>query len=186
MLMRRLAGIFHVLTALATGYWGLQMIFTPSSGGRFFWWPLIMLGASILLLLAGIFVLFPQMKKMWLTALAAALLFFIWVTLIRDFSWIYCIFAVAVTLATWGTLAFASAVKRAGIAAFIASAMLAASWLPGSINAFRAYLFPNPPAANPPVLLPLLVLWALIIASITTGAVLSKYRGPREPTITTQ
>jgi hypothetical protein len=172
--MRRALGIFHAVIALITGYWGLQTIFMPSSGGRFNWWPLIMLGAPILLFVGGVLTIFPQLKKIWLVALAVAILFVIWVTLIRDFSWTYWIFAAAVMLTTWGTLALASSLKRTETTAFIASLMLAASWFPGSIYAFRVYLFPNPPAANPPALLPLLFLLflcGLIIASSTLSGI---------------
>ena len=55
--------------------------------------------------------------------------------------------------------------SRSGIAAFIASSVLTASWLPLSINTFRAYLSPNSQVANSP-LLPLLSLWTLIIATL--------------------
>lgn len=177
MLMRRVAGIFHVGIAIVTGYWGLQAMFSDSSGGRFFWWPVTMLGASVVLLAGGILVLFPQIKKGWLVALAGIILLVIWAALIRDFSWTYNIFAVAVTLITWGTLALASGLKRPATAPLLASLMLAVAWLPGSVIAFRAYLFPNPPARNPPALLPLLVLWVLVIASVIVGAISSRRPG---------
>jgi len=169
--MRRIAGIFHVVTALVTGYWGLQVMFSDSSGGRFFWWPVTMLGASIVLLAGGILILFPQIKKRWLTALAGTILLVIWAALIRDFSWTYSIFAAAATLITWGTLAFASALKRPATAPLLASLMLTVAWLPGSVYAFRATFAAIPPIANALVLGPLLILWVLIIAASVLSAI---------------
>jgi hypothetical protein len=181
MLIRRVAAIFDTVIAVVTGYWGLQMMFSPSGGGRFFWWPLTTFGASILLLVGSVLVMFLHIRRGWLVSLAATIFFVVWVALVRDFSWTYCIFTVTVVLITWAILALSSALKRPGVAPFAASLMLSVSWLPGSVNAFHAYLFPDPPARNPPVLLPLLVLWALIIASLITGAMLWRSSGARRP-----
>jgi len=168
--MRRIAGIFDAAIAVVTGYWGLEVMFSDSSGGRFFWWSVTMLGASILLLASGILILFPRIKKGWLVAFAGMILFVIWVALIRDFSWTYNIFAATVTLITWGTLALASAFKRPATAPLLASLMLALSWLPGSAYAFRAAFAAIPPIANALALGRLLVLWVLIIgASVLSG-----------------
>lgn len=162
---------FDVAIALVTGYWGLQMMFIYS-GGRFFWWPLTTFGASVVLLAGSILLVLPRTRKGWLIASAGVIPLVVWVALIRDFSWTYGIFAATVVLFTWATMVLSSAFKRNGFAPFAASLMLAIAWLPSSVNAFRAYLFPDPPFRNPPVLLPLLVLWALIAASIVMGAIL--------------
>ncbi len=172
--MRPIAGIFHAVVAVVTGYWGLQVMFSDSSGGRFFWWPVTMLGASILLLVGSVLILFPQMKKRWLVGLAGTILFIIWVAFMRDFSWTYCIFAAAVTLITWGTLAFASTLKRPATAPLLASLMLTVAWLPSSVYAFRVTFAAIPPFTNALVLGRLLVLWALVITSVIVGAVLSR------------
>lgn len=177
MLMRWAAGVLYAVTALVTGYWGLQAMFTPSGGGRFFWWPLIMFGAPILLLVGGILAIFPQAKKRWLVTLAGTILLVVWVALIRNFSKTYLIFAVVVILITWAVLALASALRNAGVVPFIASLTLAASWLPGSVYAFHAYLVTIPPIANALLLLPLLVPWALIMGSIIIAALLFRFPG---------
>jgi len=168
--MRRLAGTIYIVTALVTGYWGLVAMFTPSGGGGMFWWPLTMFGAPILLLVGGILTFFPQAKKGWLVGLVGAILFATWATLIRDFSLTYWIFAVGLVFVTLGVLVLASALTRTEVVALIATLALTASWLPGSVNAARAYFFPNPPSVNPPVMFPLLAFWALIItASVLSG-----------------
>src|SRR5882672_408392 len=170
MLMRRLAGTIYIVTALVTGYWGLVAMFTPSGGGGMFWWPLTMFGAPILLLVGGILTFFPQAKKGWLVGLVGAILFATWATLIRDFSLTYWIFAVGLVFVKLGVLVLASALTRTEVVALIATLALTASWLPGSVNAARAYFFPNPPSVNPPVMFPLLAFWALIItASVLSG-----------------
>jgi hypothetical protein len=184
MSVTRIAGIFDAIIALLTGYLGLQMMFASSSGGSFFWWPLTTFGASTLLLVNGIGVVFPLIKKEWLVALAGIILVVTWATLVHDFSWTYCIFVATVVSITWATLALSLALKRPGVAPLLASVILAAAWLPGSVIAFRDYLFPNPPSRNPPVLLPLLVLWGLIIVALAIGAVLfrsSRTRGLMQP-----
>lgn len=172
--MRWTAGILYTVTALVTGYWGLRVMFTPSNGGRFFWWPLIMFGAPILLLVAGILTLFPQVKKRWLVALAGIILFVIWVALIRDFSWTYCTFAVAVTLITWGIVAFTSALKRNWVGGFVASLILAASWTPISVEVSVEYFSPKASGTDPMILILVLAPWVFIIASIIAGIALSK------------
>ena len=181
MSMKRAAGVLYGVTALVSGYLGLRMIFTPSSGGRFFWWPLIMFGAPILLLVGSILTIFPQVRKIWLVALAGTILFLIWVAFMRDFSGAYLIFAVALIVTTWAAIGLASALRRPVVVALGASLILTMSWIPGSFYAFRATLSAVPPIANALVLLPLLVLWALIIASLITGAMLWRSSGARRP-----
>jgi hypothetical protein len=102
--MRRIAeGGLYIVTALITGYRTLQLVFTPS-GGPFFWWPLVMFGASILLMVALI----------------------MWIAFLREFLWIFWMFEVTVTLLTWGILGLASVLNRNWIAGFVASLILAA------------------------------------------------------------
>lgn len=177
MLMRWTAGILYAVTALVTGYLGLRVMFTPSGGGRFFWWPLIMFGAPILLLVGGILTLFPQVKKRWLVALAGTILFVVWVAFVRDFSWTYWIFAVAVTLVTWGILALTSALKRNWVGGFMASLILAASWIPVSVEVLVEYFSPKPPNPDPAALLWVLAPSILAFASLIAGVASSKSSG---------
>ena len=153
--IRQTVGILYVVTAIVSGYWGLRVMFTPSFGGRFFWWPLIFFGAPILLLVGGILTLFPQLKKRWLLALTGTIFFLIWVAFIRDSMWIFWIFAVAVTLVIWGVLTLSSLLQKGWVVARIASLLLAALWIPPSVHALSVYFSQWP--SNPD---PLELLWA--------------------------
>lgn len=171
MLKRWAAGFLYLVTALFTGYWGLRFTFAPAG----VWWLLTMLGAPILMLVGGVLTLFPRVKKVWLVALAGTILFVIWVAFIREFLWVYWVFAVAVVLVTWGILALASALKREWLAGFVASVILAASWAPVSVEVWVEYFSPkNPGTDQMGLILLVLVPWVLIVASLIAGVALSK------------
>jgi hypothetical protein len=174
MLKKWSAGTLYVVTAFLTGYWGLRMMFTP--GGV--WWLLSMFGAPILLLVAGILTLFPQVKKRWLLSLAVAIPLVIWVAFLREFLWTYWIFTAAVALIAWGILALASALKKNWLAGFVASLILAASWTPMSVEALSEYFSPQSKGWDPTLLSLVLVPWVLIVASIIAGIALSKSKSP--------
>jgi hypothetical protein len=167
------AGGLYVVTALITGYRALPLVFAPS-GGLFFWWPLVMFGASILLMVGGTQTLAPRMKQRWSVAIAAAVPLIMWIAFLREFLWIFWIFAVTVTLLTWGILALASALNRNWIAGFAASLILAVSWLPISVEALVEYFSPKPPASDPTALLWLVTPNALALVSLVAGIVLCK------------
>jgi hypothetical protein len=173
MQLRPAAGVLYVVTALFTGYWGLRMMFTP--GGV--WWLLGMFGAPILLLVGGILTFFPQAKKKWLVSLALVIPLVIWVAFLREFLWTYWTFTAAVALVAWGILELASAPKRNWLAGFVASLILAASWIPMSVEALSEYFSPQSKGWDPTLLTLLLVPWVLIVASIIAGIALSKSPG---------
>jgi hypothetical protein len=163
--MRRITGILCVLTALLTGYAALWEMLQTINGGPWSWLYPIMLGASILLLVGGVRTFAPRIGGGWLAAFAAA----IPLALCAPFGglplrcWI---FAAVLALATWTCLAIGSAIKKAATVAFIAILVLTASWLPGTMNTFHVYFSPNPPNPNPFSLLPLLIVWAPIFATL--------------------
>jgi len=170
---RAAAGSLYVVTSLITGYRALLFVFAPS-GGLFFWWPLVMFGASILLMVGGIQTLAPRMKQRWSVAIAAAVPLIMWIALLREFLWIFWMFAVTVTLLTWGILALASALRRNWIAGVAASLLLAASWLPISVEALAEYLSPKPPNPEPTALLWLVMPNALAVVCLVAGIVLCR------------
>jgi hypothetical protein len=171
------AGILYVVTAFQTGYLVLYAMLQTVNGGPWSWWYPIMLGASILLLVGGVHVVAFRVKEGWLVVLAAALP----LAMCGAFGglplrcWV---FAIAVAVVTWASLALASAFKRAAITGLIATLILAASWVPPSVRTLSVYFSAKPPDPNPVALLWLLAPWVLIVASIIAGIVLSKSSGP--------
>lgn len=179
MQLRRAAGILHIVTAFFTGYWGLRMMFAPFPSGSFFWWPLTMFGAPILLLIGGILTLFPRMKKIWLIAIAGTIVLGVWVAFLRDFDLVFWVFAASVALATYGILALTSALRRNWLSGLVASLALAISWIPMSVEVLAQYLSPQSKGWDPPLLLSLVLApWILILASIVAASILSKSPEP--------
>jgi len=134
---------------------------------------MIGLGGAVLLLVGGVFMLFPKIKKIWLLAIVAVILATCWAVFLREFSKPYCIFVAAVNLVTWATVTWGAVSKRPAIVAFIASVSLALFWLPVSVSLFRSTIVVGAPIAD--VLAansPLIALWILIIAaSVLSGFV---------------
>jgi hypothetical protein len=69
--VRTIAGTLNLATAAIMG----RVMFTPLNSGRYDGWPLVMLGAPILLMLGGVRILFPYMKQIFLLALCGGSLF---------------------------------------------------------------------------------------------------------------
>jgi hypothetical protein len=130
---------------------------------------MISLGAAVLLLVGGIFTLFPHIRKIWLIGLVGVTLAIFWALFVREFSKPYCIFIVAVLLLTWATLAWASASRRPAIVAFIASLSLALFWLPVSLSLLNPTAFLASLAANSLMV----ALWILIIAATVLSGLAS-------------
>ena len=167
----------YVVTAVITGYWALRLMFLPLNGGPQSSWPPIMLGASILLLGGGIHVVVPQVRGAWLVLFAAALPLVLCAVLFGALASRCWLFALAVAVGTWITQAVASALKRAELVALIASLILAASWVPGTVNTLRLYFSPVTSSPDPMALILSLAPWVLIFASAVAGIVL--YKSPR-------
>lgn len=174
--MRMLAVALNVVTALVMGFFGLRVMFTPLNLGRFYWWPLAMFGAPILLMVGGVRILFPHLKQIFLLTLCAGILFLTWLTFIHYLSWTYCIFAIAEMLTCWGVLSVSSAVNSDGLLSLVAGALLVLSWIPASIETVRAQLkdFLVGNLAN---LVLLLFFWALMISSCVLAFMLTKSPG---------
>ena len=162
--------MLYILTALLTGYAAAYQMMQTVNGGPWSWCYPFMLGASILLLVSGIHVAAAAVNVVRLSVIAAAVPLAVCAVFGRlpMRCWL---FALAVGIAAWVCFTLASGTRRNGVPAFISSVVLVASWLPGSVAAVHAYLFPSPPAVNPPGLVPLIILWAFILAvSLMSGA----------------
>jgi hypothetical protein len=137
-------------------------MFTFSTETSLFWLPMVGLGAAILLLVGGFFTLFPQIGKMSLVLLVAAILAIFWAVFLREFSAPYSIFIAAVILITWAALTWASASRRPAIVAFIASVILALFWLPVPVSVLHSQAVIASVLANAAMV----ALWLLIIAAL--------------------
>lgn len=143
-------------------------MFTFSPDTSLFWLPMIGLGAAILLLVGGLFTLFPKIREMWLVLLAAAIPATFWVVFLRKFSTPYCIFIASVILVTWATVTWASASRRPPIVAFIASVSLALFWLPVSFGTLRSSYLTATVLANVPIVaLSLLTIVTSVLSGLT-------------------
>ena len=177
---RVIAGGLCVLTAVITGYRALRFMYVPGNEGPQPSWPAIMLGASILLLGAGIHAVVPPVRGAWLVLFTAAFPVALWAVLFRALPLRCWFFALAVALSMWITQALASALKKAELVVLITSLILAASWVPVSVNTLRGYFSPTLRSSARVVVFPLLALWVLILESVVVGILLGKSAGSGE------
>ncbi|MGO8795501.1 MAG: hypothetical protein ACLQLC_11815 [Candidatus Sulfotelmatobacter sp.] len=165
--MKWRAGILYSITGLLAGYAAFSMMMQTVNGGPWSWWGPVMLGAAILLMVAGIRPFATRLAVGWLVATAAATPLAICAAF-GTWPPRCCFFALSV--GAFALIIFKAdvTVGHGDIAAFLASFLLAASLIPVSVNTVRAYLSPN--VANPslavPALLLLLFFWVLIIATL--------------------
>ena len=174
-LMRRaIIGGLCVLTAVISGYWAFRLMYPPVIGGPQAWWPAFMLGASILLLGGGIQAVFPQVRRVWFVLFAGAFPLVLCAVVIGALPSRCWLIAFAVALCMGITQALAWALKKVEYVALITSLIVAASWVPVSVNTLRAYFSPTAGSPNPYVLVFLLGMWVLIFESIFAGILLCK------------
>jgi hypothetical protein len=171
MLMKKVTGVLHVLTALVTGFWAIYLIGLPSIGGPWSWWYPINLAASILLLVGGLHIAAPQLKHLWLLAVAFGLSLLCWNLAVWFREGL--IFAGASALATWCALALSSFWKRGWIVSLVATLLLATWWIPQSVRTFAAFFSARASLA------PSGLLWAiapsvLVIASLIAVGIVSR------------
>jgi hypothetical protein len=174
--MRWAIGVLYVVTGLLTGYAAVYQMMQTVNGGLWSWSYPLMLGASVLLLASGIHNLFPRTTAVWL-ALIAAVIPIALCALFGSMPVRCWAFAAIIGFVTWSCFTFAGG-RRPGLTALIASMALIASWLPSSFGTIHAYLFPTPPAANQPVLTPLIVFWILLLV-VTIISGVSFFRVPQ-------
>jgi len=173
-LRRAGAGALYLLTSVMTGYWALRLMFLPLNGGPHSPWPPIMLGASILLLAGGVHAVIPRVQGVWLALLAFAIPLALCAALFQNLAARCWFFALAIALSAWIIQTIASAFKTAELVPLITSLMLAASWVPLSVNTVRLYFAPTTSNPDPIVLVLSLAPWVLILASVAAGIIVCK------------
>lgn len=181
--IRQAAGVLYAVTALVSGYWELSLMLRPFIGGPWSWWYMIMLGASVLLLVGGVYTFAPQVRSGWLVALATIVPLPLW-GLFRHWSWVWLIFTITLALVAWGTLFLASTLKRASVVSLIPSVLLATWWVPASTRTLLTYLSPKPASLDPTELFWALTPCLLVILSLIAVAALSRAPGPSRNTHT--
>lgn len=177
MLIRWAPAALYAVTAVLTGYSALYQMLQTINGGPWSWWFPIMLGASILLLIGSFHNVAPLVRPVWLAVIAAAIPLAI-CSVFGSLPLRCWVFALAVATLAWASLAVTTSVQNVSLTAFIASLMLAVSWLPVSFHTFHIYFSPYPPNADPIALLPLLILWSLITVCLVLSGK-SSFRGSR-------
>ncbi len=163
MSMRASAGILYGITALLTGFAAFSMMMQTVNGGPWSWWGPIMLGAAVLLMVAGLRALAPRLSVSWLAAIAAATPLAI-CTAFGTWPLRCWIFAAALGLSAWAILKADATIRHGDIAAFSVSLLLVASWTSISMNTVHAYLSTNVLNTSAVALVVLLLYWILIIA----------------------
>lgn len=174
--MRWAAGLLYVVTGLLTGYAAVYQMMQTVNGGPWSWSYPFMLGASVLVLVSGVQNVFADIGAVWL-ALIAAVLPIGFCALFGTVPVRCWVFAIIIGAVTWACFTLAGG-RRPGLPALIASGALIASWLPSSVATIYAYLFPNLPAVNQPVLTPLIVFWMFLLAAMIISSV-SFFRAPQ-------
>jgi hypothetical protein len=179
-LMRRaIVGGLCVLTAVISGYLALR-IFQQVNGEPRAWWTVIMLGASILLLGGGIHVVVTRVPGGWFALFAAAFPLVLCRVLFGVLPLGCWLFAFAVALSMGIIQALAGAFKGPEYVVLITSLILAASWVPVSVNTLRVYFSLTAGSPNRFVLLFLLGMWVLIFESVVAAILLCKSLGSDE------
>jgi hypothetical protein len=129
-----------------------------------------MLGAAILLMVAGIRAVAPRLAVVWLAVIAATVPLAI-CTAFGTWPLRCWVFAAALGLSAWAILKVDAAIKRGDIAALSVSLLLVASWTSISVNTVHAYLSLNALNASPVVLVVLLFYWILVIGVLVRAGV---------------
>lgn len=168
--MRSSAGILYSITALLTGFAAFSMMMQTVNGGPWSWWGPVMLGAAVLLMVAGLRALAPRLSVICLAAFAAATPLAI-CTAFGTWPLRCWIFAAALGLAAWAILKVDATIKHGDIAALSVSLLLVASWTSISVNTFRAYLSPNALSTSNVALVVLLFYWVLIMGVLVRAGI---------------
>jgi hypothetical protein len=161
-LMRLPTGIQYVVTAVLTGRAAFYLMMQTVNGGPWSWWGPVILAASILLLVDGIYSLVPRLAVMWLVVIAAS----VPIAICAPFGtlplrcWV---FAAIMALVEWAFLKVGAAIKRKGIAAFLASVVLVVSWVATSVSLVNYYLHSNTLRMSASLIVMFLMSWALVI-----------------------
>jgi hypothetical protein len=138
------------------------MMMQTVNGGPWSWWGPIMLGAAILLMVAGIRAVASRLAVVWLAAIAAMAPLVI-CTAFGTWPLRCWVFAVVLGLIAWVILKVDATIKRGDIAALSVSLFIAASWTSISVNTIHAYLSPNILNPSAVALVVLLFYWVLIV-----------------------
>jgi hypothetical protein len=137
--MRLFTGILYIVTASVVGYAALYMMMETVNGSPFSWWGPIILAASILLFVDGVYALIPRLTSVWLAIIAAGLplaicgLFGTWP--LR--CWV---FAGILGFVEWAFLSLGVTIKRNAISAFSASVVLVVSWAVASVSLVNSFV----------------------------------------------
>jgi hypothetical protein len=161
--MRAIAGVQYGITALLIGYAAFSMMMQSVNGGPSSWWGPVMLGAAILLMVAGVRAFAPRLAIIWLAVMAAATPLGI-CTAFGAWPLRCWIFAIALGLAAWAIFKVDVAIRRGDVAAFTVGLLLAISWISISVSTIQSYLSPNAARASVIALIVLLFYWVLIIS----------------------
>jgi len=170
MSMRASTGILYSITAFLTGFAAFSMMMQTVNGGPWSWWGPIMLGAAVLLMVAGFRALAPRLAVGWLAAIAAATPLAI-CTAFGTWPLRCWIFAAALGLSGWAILKADATIKHGDIAALSVSLLLVASWTSISVNTVHAYLSPNALNTSNVALVVLLFYWVLTIGVLVRAGI---------------
>jgi len=170
------AGILYVVTALLIGFAAFYMMMQTVNGAPFSWWGPVILGAAILLMVAGIHAVESRIQAGWLSLIAAATPLAI-CTAFHDWPLRCWIFAAILGALAWVIFKIEAAFKRGAFAAFCLSMIMAAAWLFVSVSTIHSAI--NALGSNAAVLVVLAFYWVLIIAVLTQSGRSILRRSPK-------
>jgi hypothetical protein len=155
-----------ILTTLVTAYYALRLMFGSVNGGPRLWWPWLMLGASILLLVGGVHLVIPRVCP-FVPFLGAPVIPLLLCLGLLGHVVVRCwLFAGAILLGTCVIECLIWVSRKPGLTLLITSLLLAGSWVPFSVNIWRGYFSPYPQVLDPRVLVVSYAPWLLMLACI--------------------
>jgi hypothetical protein len=160
---RGFGGVLYSGTGILTGYDSLYMMMQTVNGGAWSWWSPAMLGAAILLMIAGIHALAPRLGILWLSLVAVAIPLGI-CSLAGEWPLVWLISAAVLGLLAWAILRIEAGLRRGDVAAFSVSILMIVSWASASVNTVRSAVAASSPGSYGVVLGVLVFFWVLIIA----------------------
>jgi TPR repeat protein len=125
-------------------------------------------------MVVGVHAVVPRVQGVWLVLLAPAIPLVLCAALFQSLAARCWFFALAVALSTLLVQTIASALKKGELLLPMVSLILAASWVPLSVNTLRLYFAPATSSPDPMVLLLSLAPWVLIVASVAAGIFVCK------------
>lgn len=163
--MRIFSGLLYIFVASLLGYAALYMMMGTVNGGRFSWLGPVVLAASMLLFVQGVFLFFPRLTAIWLILAAAALPIAV-CSLFHDWPLRCWIFAGLLGLTEWLLMRISRIASKGHLPAFVASVVIALAWCIASVRFAAYFINSDSLRLSVPIVATFLASWALVIGIV--------------------